>query len=282
MFETVWTMPALTAFGLFVAIGFFAQLIDGAVGMAYGTLSSAFLLSLGVPPAAASAAIHAAECVTTGASGISHLSHKNIDPNLFWRLAPAGALGGALGVYVLTGLDEVLLKSVIVVYLAAIGVLILTRAIIGIAARKASLARVMPLGVVGGFLDASGGGGWGPVVTSTLIGSGHAPRMVIGSVSASEFFVTVTITGAFVWALASGRMTVPEGAAFLGLVVAGLIVGGLAAAPLAGRVTKIVPARALMFAVGFVVIALAIWQAVRVLPALREHALLQNALNFLH
>lgn len=258
--------PAI-AFAAFVAVGFVAQLVDGALGMAYGALSSTILMSMGVPPAAASAAIHAAECVTTGASGASHLWHRNIDLSMMARLAPAGVVGGVFGAYVLTGLDQTLLKAVVALYLLGLGLLIVARAASGAVARRgAAPARFAPLGFAGGFLDASGGGGWGPLVASTLIGGGYVPRRVIGTVNASEFFVATAISATFAWSIATGRLDVGQGAALLGSVVAGLIVGGLIAAPFAGYVTRAAPARPLMAAVGLAVTALAAWQAWQAWP----------------
>ncbi|MGH6949981.1 MAG: sulfite exporter TauE/SafE family protein, partial [Vitreimonas sp.] len=170
----------LGTFGLFLLVGFLAQLIDGAVGMAYGVISSSVLLAFGVPPAQASATIHAAECFTTGASGASHIAHRNIDWRLFMRLAPAGVVGGVIGAYLLTGFDPTFIKAVVIAYLGVLGIFMLARAIRGPKEEDPHLKHVVPLGVVGGFLDASGGGGWGPIVSSTLLGRGHPPRYVIG------------------------------------------------------------------------------------------------------
>lgn len=261
--------PALTqGFFLFLAVGFLAQLVDGALGMAYGVISSSVLLAFGVPPAQASAMIHAAECVTTGASGASHLHHKNVDWRLFFRLAPAGILGGALGAYVLTGLNQTFVKAVVVAYLGVLGVLMVARAIRGLKDAPPHLKHVVPLGLVGGFLDATGGGGWGPVVASTLMGRGHTPRYVIGSVNTSEFFVTLAVSGAFIWAFLTGRFLFEGGVAGAGAALAGLVLGGVIAAPIAGYVTKILPARVLMAAVGVLVVGLSLWQGFQLWPRL--------------
>ena len=115
----------LSTFGLFLLVGFFAQLVDGAVGMAYGVISSSVLLAFGVPPAQASATIHAAECFTTGASGASHLAHRNVDWRLFFRLAPAGVVGGVIGAYLLTGFDATFIKAVVIAYLGVLGIVML-------------------------------------------------------------------------------------------------------------------------------------------------------------
>lgn len=255
---------------LFLGIGFLAQLIDGSLGMAYGVISSTALLTFGVPPAQASAMIHAAECVTTAASGTSHIAHRNVDWALFWRLAPAGIAGGVLGAYVITSFDQALVKAFVVAYLAVLGVVIFLRAFREMADREPQVKHAIPLGVVGGFLDASGGGGWGPIVATTLMGRGHTPRFVIGTVNTVEFFVTMAISIAFIWAIVSGRLEVAGGLGQLGMALLGLLVGGVLAAPLAGRVTKIVPARFLMGAVGALVIALSIWQGVELWPRLLQ------------
>lgn len=256
---------------IFLLVGFFAQLVDGALGMAYGVISSSVLLAFGVPPAQASATIHAAECFTTGASGISHITHRNVDWNLFFRLAPAGIVGGVIGAYVLTGLDPTFIKAVVIAYLGVLGLAMLARAIRGLKEAPPHIEHVIPLGIIGGFLDASGGGGWGPVVASTLLGRGHTPRYVIGSVNAAEFFLTLAISVTFLWTLISGRL-VPEGGFATGVAsLVGLVLGGVAAAPLAGYVTKIVPARTLLAAAALLVVSLALWQGVQLWPKLLEY-----------
>ena len=263
-------------FGLFLVVGFFAQLIDGAVGMAYGVISSSVLLFLGVPPAQASATIHAAECFTTGASGASHLAHRNVDWKLFFRLAPAGVIGGVLGAYVLTGLDPTFIKAVVIAYLGVLGVFMLFRALRAPREEPPHLKHVIPLGIVGGFLHASGGGGWGPVVTSTLLGRGHAPRYVIGSVNSAEFVVTVAISIAFLWALLAGRFELEGGLASGGAALGGLILGGVAAAPLAGYVTKVAPARLLLGAAAVLVMGLSIVQGITLWPRLLEYQMVSD------
>lgn len=264
--------PAVAiTFGLFLLVGFFAQLVDGAVGMAYGVISSSVLLAFGVPPAQASATIHAAECFTTGASGLSHLMHRNVDWKLLLRLAPAGIVGGIVGAYLLTGFDPTFIKAVVIAYLGVLGLFMLHRALSKPREEPPHLNHVIPLGVVGGFLDASGGGGWGPIVTSTLLGRGHAPRYAIGSVNAAEFFVTAAISATFVWALLHGRFEIEGGLATGLAALAGLILGGLVAAPLAGYVTKIAPARLLLGMAAGLVIGLSIWQGVQLWPRLLEY-----------
>ncbi|ODT67881.1 MAG: hypothetical protein ABS75_22490 [Pelagibacterium sp. SCN 63-23] len=248
-------------FFVFAAVGFLAQIVDGALGMAYGVVSATMLLGFGVSPAAASASVHAAEMFTTAASATSHVSHRNVNWRLFWRLAPAGILGGVLGTYALTAIDGAVLRPFVTIYLGLLGVYILFRAF---RARRPyhepRTAIVLPLGVAGGFVDAAGGGGWGPIVTSSLIGSGGAPRYVVGTVNAVEFFVTTAVSAAFIMALLTGHWDEADGIGRHLWSVAGLVVGGVLAAPLAGFVVRIIPARRLMVLVGCLVIALAFYQ----------------------
>jgi uncharacterized membrane protein YfcA len=264
----------VTTFSLFLAVGFLAQLVDGAVGMAYGVISTSVLLAFGVPAAQASATIHAAECFTTGASGTSHMLHKNVDWKLF--LAPAGVIGGVAGAYVLTGFDPTFIKAVVVAYLGVLGVYMLTRALREPKEEPPHLKHVVPIGVVGGFLDASGGGGWGPIVTSTLLGRGHTPRYVIGSVNSAEFVVTVAISLTFLITLLTGRFELEGGVISGGAALAGLIAGGLFAAPLAGYITKVAPARWLLGAASVLVIGLSIWQGIQLWPRLLEYQIFRE------
>lgn len=266
----------VTTFSLFLAVGFVAQLVDGAVGMAYGVISTSVLLAFGVSPAQASATIHAAECFTTGASGASHMLHKNVDWKLFWRLTPAGVVGGIMGAYLLTGFDPTFIKAVVIAYLGALGVYMLIRALREPKEEPPHLKHVVPIGLVGGFLDASGGGGWGPIVTSTLLGRGHTPRYVIGSVNSAEFVVTLAISMTFLITLLTGRFELEGGVISGGAALAGLIIGGLFAAPLAGYITKVAPARWLLGAASVLVIALSIWQGVQLWPRLLEYQIFRD------
>lgn len=254
------------SFLLFIAVGFLAQIVDGALGMAYGVVSSSVLLAFGVPPAAASASVHTAELFTTAASAGSHIWHKNVNWRLFKILAPAGILGGVVGTYVLTSIDGSILKPYVTAYLGVMGVYILYRAfrrMTPIDQHRASF--VAPLGTVGGFVDAIGGGGWGPVVTTGLIGSGGAPREMIGTVNTAEFFLTAAVSIAFLTALLTGHWAEADGLLTYAWAVGGLIIGGLLAAPLAGYVTRILPYRALMISVGLLISAIAIYQTWRLI-----------------
>ena len=167
----------------FILVGFAAQLVDGALGMAFGVISNTLMVGvLGVPPALASQRVHVVECFTTATSAISHLLHGNIDKSLFFRLLVPGVIGGVAGTYLLTSIDAGVIKPFVLIYLSGIGLYLLWR---GLSypppARRPK--HVAPLGLVGGFLDAAGGGGWGPVVTSNLLIQGAEPRKVIGTVS---------------------------------------------------------------------------------------------------
>jgi uncharacterized protein len=254
------------SFILFAIVGFLAQIVDGALGMAYGVVSSSVLLSFGVPPAAASASVHAAELFTTAASSGSHVWHRNVNWRLFRLLAPVGILGGVLGTYVLTSVDGAVLRPWVAGYLGLMGVYILYRAYraaVPVDSHRAAL--VAPLGAIGGFADAVGGGGWGPVVTTGLVGAGGAPRETIGTVNTVEFFLTLAVSLTFVLAMVTGHWEDAGGLVTYAWAVGGLIVGGVLAAPLAGYVTKVVPHHYLMVAVGVLVSLLAIYQTLRLL-----------------
>ncbi len=251
----------LEDFVLFFIVGMIAQFVDGALGMAYGVTASSFLLAAGVAPVHASAGVHIAKFFTTGVSGAAHAAYKNVDWGLFWRLAVAGALGGVGGAYVLTSVDGAIIKPFIVVYLALMGVLILRRMLRKPVEINFTSSTVMPLGLVGGFLDAIGGGGWGPIVTTSLIGRGGEPRFVIGSVNASEFVVTVAIGVALIAAFLSGRWADAEAIVNYAAPIAGLIVGGLIAAPIAGKFVSVIPRQVLGVSVGVLILGLSAYQA---------------------
>lgn len=248
-------------FWLFAAVGFAAQLVDGALGMAYGVVSTTVLLSVGVSPANASASVHAAKVFTGAASGLSHLFYRNIDWRLLRLLTLGGVMGGVFGAYVLTSVSGEAIKPYVVAWLGLMGLVILWRAWKGTRPRVFSWRSPFPLGLAGGFFDAVGGGGWGPVVTSTLLGAGAEPRKAIGTTNAAELFVAAATSAAFLGSLLTGHW---QTAGLRGLLwsLAGLIIGGVAAAPIAGWMTKVLPHRLLTWIVGLVVVALAGWQAV--------------------
>jgi uncharacterized protein len=237
-----------------VLVGFCAQIVDGALGMAFGLLSTSALLSLGISPAQASAAVHTAEVFTTGASGLSHLWQRNINARLLLTLSVAGVVGGVLGAYVLSNIDGRAIRPFIAAYLLILGLIIIFKAVrLSPTNEDAKVGYAAPLGLIGGFLDAIGGGGWGPMVTSTLIGSGHAPRRVIGSVNAAEFFVTVAVATTFFIEL---------GAAHAQHILA-LVTGGLIAAPFGAVVARRVNQHALMALVGGLITCIALFQLVK-------------------
>ncbi len=246
--------PALTEILPFILVGFAAQLVDGALGMAFGVISTTLLVSLGVPPAAASASVHAVEVFTTGVSGISHTLHRNVNWRLFRRIVIPGVIGGILGAYVLTQIPAEKARPFVLAYLTLIGFYLLWRGLRH-AHRERKPRVVEPLGLIGGFLDAAGGGGWGPVVTSNLLVQGAHPRKVIGTVNTAEFFLSVTISATFIVSLRWEAFTT---------AMAGLLIGGIVAAPMGALVAKRIPAKPLLIMVGAVLVLTSgygIWNA---------------------
>lgn len=227
----------------FIAVGFAAQLVDGALGMAFGIISNTALVAvLGVPPALASQRIHVVECFTTAISGISHLLHRNIDQRLFFRLLIPGMIGGVTGAYLLSSLDAGVVKPFVLLYLAGIGIYLLVRGLLYPPAMREA-KHIAPLGLVGGFLDAAGGGGWGPVVTSNLLIQGADPRKVVGTVNAVEFFLTLTVSATFIWHL---------GFADLAGATLGILIGGIIAAPVGAWAAKHFSPKVMLVLVGVV------------------------------
>ncbi|WP_066798894.1 sulfite exporter TauE/SafE family protein [Sphingomonas soli] len=239
----------------FILVGFAAQMVDGALGMAFGVISNTLLLSLGVPPAVASAGVHTVESFTTAVSGISHALHKNVNWKLFLRIAIPGMIGGALGAYVLSNIDGEAAKPFVLAYLISIGLYLLWRSRHYPPKEKAPKI-VEPLGLTGGFLDAAGGGGWGPVVTSNLLVQGSSPRTTIGTVNTAEFFVTVTISAAFITHLGWEAFTA---------ATVGLLIGGVVAAPFGALLAKRIEAKTLMLLVGVVLTITSIYGLYRAL-----------------
>jgi uncharacterized membrane protein YfcA len=223
-----------------VAVGVIAQAIDGALGMAYGITSSTFLLTAGASPAMASASVHIAEVFTTGVSGLSHAKMGNVDKKLFLRLLLPGVAGAILGAVLVTQIDGKAMKPFISAYLLIMGLYILSKVWRRIRAREREPQHVGKLALFGGFVDAAGGGGWGPVVTTTLVGRGSDPRKTIGSVNFAEFFLALAGAATFTLLSASG----------VWILVFGLIIGGMFAAPFAALMTKSLQPRALMILVG--------------------------------
>ena len=227
----------------FILIGFAAQLVDGAVGMAFGVIMNTLLVGvLGVPPALASQRVHVVECFTTFASSMSHLYHRNIDGRLFMRLLVPGLVGGVTGAYLISNLDGAFVKPVVLTYLTLIGIYLLVRGLFYPPAVR-EVKYVAPLGVIGGFLDASGGGGWGPMVTSNLLMQGAEPRKVVGTVNSVEFFLTIAVSATFISQL---------GIADLAGATLGLLIGGVLAAPFGAWAAKHLPAKWMLVLVGIV------------------------------
>jgi uncharacterized membrane protein YfcA len=240
-----------TSFLVLVMVGFAAQLVDGALGMAYGVTSSTLLLATGLAPATASASVHLAEVGTTLASGISHWRLRNLNRSVLIRLAIPGAAGAFLGAVALSQLSADAARPIVSVFLAGLGVLILIRFGFrrspAVRSRPIPTGALAPLGLVGGFLDAAGGGGWGPIVTPSLLASGRIePRKVVGTTDASEFAVSVAASIGFFVALDLSVISP--------MIVGGMLLGGLIAAPIAAWLVRHLPARILGVAVSGLII----------------------------
>ena len=229
----------------FVAAGFAAQLVDGALGMAFGVISNTLLISLGVAPAAASAGVHTVETFTTCVSGISHILHRNVDWKLLARLVLPGVVGAASGAYLLTQIDAATAKPFVLAYLALIGLFLVWRGVRYPPEHRPAKI-VEPLALAGGFLDAAGGGGWGPVVTGNLLVQGADPRRTIGTVNTSEFVVTLTSAATFIAALGVAAFTV---------ATLGLLIGGVLAAPVGAWLVKRISPKPLLVMVGILLTA---------------------------
>lgn len=241
-------------FFIFAGVGLLAQLVDGALGMAYGLVSNSILLALGLPPAVASATVHTAEIVTTGVSGASHAWFGNVRWALFWQLAIPGAIGGFLGATLLASVPGETIRPYVNAYLLILGAMVLLRAF----GKRLTRHQVQHSGVLGffaGMLDAIGGGGWGPLATSTLIARGGAVRSTIGSVNAAEFVVTVCVSATLIWHVGIGHWT----------IVLGLLTGGVIAAPFAAWLVRHLPERAVMVAVGSLIMLISLGQLVTLL-----------------
>jgi uncharacterized membrane protein YfcA len=232
---------------LYIFVGFIAQMIDGSLGMGYGVTSTSFLLAFGVSPAIASASVHSSEVVTTLVSGLSHKTFGNVDSKLFRRLLIPGMAGAFIGACLLAVIPTNTIKPYISGYLLIMGVVIVYKVF-----KKAKVSetptKIVPLGLIGGFFDAIGGGGWGPIVTSTLVAKGNEPHITIGTVNAAEFFVTVVEAMTLAVLLKT----------LYWKAIIGLIVGGVVAAPLAAYTCRKIPVRILMGLVGILIIALSI------------------------
>ena len=238
-----------------VGVGLVAQAIDGALGMAYGITSTSFLLATGATPAVASASVHIAEVFTTGVSGIAHLKFGNVNKRLFLGLLVPGIVGATAGAWLVSTIDGHVIKPFIAGYLLLMGLYVISKVFRKLPPRREAPKHIAPLGLTGGFVDAVGGGGWGPVVTTTLVGTGQDPRTTIGSVNLAEFFLTFASAGVFAMLVGESPW----------LTVAGLVVGGLFAAPLAALLTKRLHTKALLAMVGSVIVAISAFNLYRAL-----------------
>ncbi|MDB5267717.1 MAG: hypothetical protein JWP58_757 [Hymenobacter sp.] len=239
-------------FYTFVAVGFIAQMVDGVLGMGYGVVSAISLMSLGLSPVSVSASIHTAEVFASGASGYNHYRFGNVNKRLFRVLLLPGIAGSISGALLLAHFGETYagyVKPFLAVYLLFLGLRIITKAFQKVAQKRKKVKNAGWLAGAGGFLDSFGGGGWGPLVTSTLITNGRTPRYVIGTVSLVEFFVTFASAFTFFTILGISHWQ----------IVLGLIVGGVAAAPIAARLAGRLPTRWMFVGVGLMVIVWSLW-----------------------
>jgi hypothetical protein len=237
-------------FLLFVLGGFIAQMIDGSLGMAYGVSATSFLLSFGVSPAASSASVHTAEIFTSGVSGLTHLRFQNVNKKLFKSLLIPGMLGAIAGAYILSSLDEYnyIIRPLVAVYTLILGLAIIRKALLMQIRKRRKTKNVPALATFGGFMDSIGGGGWGPIVSTTLIARGRHPRYTIGSVNLAEFFVSFASSLTFFATIGLSHIQ----------IIVGLILGGIIAAPIAANITRKLPVKRMMILVGVVVILVSI------------------------
>lgn len=259
----------------FAVAGGLAQLVDGTLGMGFGVTSATVLLALGVAPATASAATHAAKLPTTFVSGISHWRAGNVDPKVLVRVALPGAVGGFLGAVILTSISLEAAKGSMAGLLIFFGLVILLRFGFGLriipTPKSGHTARwLSPIGLLGGFVDATGGGGWGPVVTPSLMTvTSHEPRRVVGTTNAAEFVVALSVSTGFITGAA--HQDIPW------LPVLGLVVGGVMVAPIAARLAGRLPHAPMGAMVGGLVIlvnAVTVVGAVTDLPGWLDLALI--------
>jgi uncharacterized protein len=244
-------------FWLFALAGFLAQLIDGALGMAYGVSCSSMLIAFSVPPLISSASVHISEVFTTGVSGLSHLRFKNVHRQLLMKLLIPGILGAALGAFLLSEyFNGDWIKPFVSAYLMILGLLILRKAFFKHDLMGKKVKHVRRLALAGGFLDAIGGGGWGPVVVSNLLHQGANPKRTIGSANTAEFFVALVSSAVFISFV---RITNWQ-------PVIGILTGGIIAAPLAALFVKIMRPKPLMIIVGFLITFISLYNIYRSIP----------------
>jgi uncharacterized membrane protein YfcA len=251
----------MDVFWAFALVGFFAQLIDGALGMGFGVISSSILLGQGIAPALVSASVNAAKIPTTGTAAFSHFINKNLDKSTVIALCIFGSLGGVVGMSVLTSLKGPWLNTLVMGYLYFIGTLIIWRGVTGRTPRLLSSAYKRLVGFIGGLVEGIGGS-WGPIVTTSILGSGAESRYAIGSSNFSEFVVSVVVFAAYLIAFAIGHW---EGGADWKAVaypVAGLVIGGVPAALAGGWLARVAPKQPLTIAVGMLAVGIAVYRMV--------------------
>ncbi|MFT4202412.1 MAG: sulfite exporter TauE/SafE family protein [Chitinophagaceae bacterium] len=230
----------------FVLIGFIAEVVDGALGMAYGVSCTSLLMNFGIPAKLATASVHTSEIFTTGVSGLSHIRFDNIDKKLFFQIVITGVIGSSIGAYLISDFfDGKLVKPFVAFYLLVLGFYILSKAFRKKdAGAEKEVKHAALLAFFGGLLDAVGGGGWGPIVTTNLLSQGKSPRHAIGTVNTAEFFVTYFATAIFIFILGVQHLQ----------IVLGLIVGGVVAAPLGAYIASRINQKLLLVLVGILVI----------------------------
>ncbi len=229
----------------FVLVGFVAEVIDGALGMAYGVSCTALLMNFGIPPKLATASVHTSEIFTTGVSGLSHIRFDNIDKKLFFQIVITGVIGSSLGAYLISNfLDGNVVKPYVSAYLLILGFYILSKAFKKKKPENKEVKHASLLAFFGGLLDAIGGGGWGPIVTTNLLSQGKNPRQAIGTVNTAEFFITYFATAIFIFVLGVQHLQ----------IVLGLIVGGVIAAPLGAYIASRINQKLLLILVGILVV----------------------------
>jgi len=235
-------------FVIYLLIGIFAQLVDGTLGMGYGATSTSFLLSFGVNPATSSMGVHVAEMFTTGASALSHYKFKNINKKLAINLIVPGVIGSIIGAYLLADvIDGKAIKPYIAIYMIILALIIIVKGLRK-NIKKKKTKQLGILAIFGGFMDSIGGGGWGPIVTSTLMGRGRDARYTIGSVNAAEFAIS----------FASGITFVLFDGISGWRVIAGLVIGGVVAAPLGAYLVNKIPRKPITVLVGLLLIFLSL------------------------
>src|SRR5215469_16218795 len=248
-------MSPLSEFLIFAGIGALAQLVDGALGMAYGVTSAGMLLGIGMPPALASASVHYAETFTCGASGLSHWWAGNVQRKLFFVLVIPGVIGGVIGATLLAHLPPSWMRYFLTPYLLAMGLFLVFRT----SHRKDRRTDVPPgtgvLGFIAGLLDAAGGGGWSALTVTTMVARGQEPRMVIGSVHLAKCVVSLAASITFLLSIGESKLH----------VVLGLILGGVIAAPFGAWLVRRLPARVCTLMAGLTVLALGLYNAYHLL-----------------